>query len=87
MYQLCALLWHVTAENPANINQRVAAANHTNVVWAVADNIALSAQHGILQRDGIERSDRRKVYRLRLLHHSPREEVLLVDHSAGDPGP
>lgn len=81
-HQLCASFRQIPSEDPANINERVAAANHADIMRAVADNVAFSAQHGGPECNGIERSDRRKGTRLRLLHHSPREEVLLTFYFA-----
>jgi hypothetical protein len=78
LHQFCSSFRQIASENAANINERMAAANHADIMRAVADNVAFSAQHGGPKCHSIERSDRRKGSRLRLLHHSPREEVLLA---------
>lgn len=56
LQQLCAILRHLAAQNPANIDQGTATANHADVMRAVADYVAFSAQYRVLQCYSIERS-------------------------------
>ena len=46
LYYLGAILRHTAAQNPANIYQGTATANHADVMRAVADDVAISAQYG-----------------------------------------
>lgn len=72
LQKLGALLRHLAAENPANINQGMAAANHAGIMRAVAHNVAFRAQYRVLQCNRIQSSARRKqATSIRLVHHSP----------------
>jgi hypothetical protein len=79
LQQLCAILRHLAAQNPANIHQRTATANHADVMGAVADNIAFSAQYSVLQCNSIQRSGSRKqVSNIRFVHHRPPGKRFLI---------
>lgn len=42
------MLRKFAAEHTGYVEQRVAAAHHANIVWAVADNITFRTEHRIL---------------------------------------
>jgi hypothetical protein len=47
-------------------------------MWAVADNIAFSAQHSGLQGNGIKRSASRRIIRIRFHHRPPGKRFILA---------
>jgi hypothetical protein len=52
--QTGAFFWQIAAQHPTDVDQGTTSANHALVVRAVADNLTFSAQHSVLQRNGIE---------------------------------
>ena len=54
--QTCAALRKSTAQHMRDVNQGTAPANHTSVMRAVTDNVALGTQDSILQSDRIQHS-------------------------------
>lgn len=69
LQQLRTTIRRHATQNPANVDRRTAAANHANVVWAVADEIAFSAKHSVLQGDRVQRSTSRRVIKTRFSRH------------------
>jgi len=51
----CPVLRKVPAEHACYVEKRAAPADHAGIMGAVADNLALGAQDGILQRNRIEK--------------------------------
>jgi len=58
-----------SAKKSSNVKQRPAAANQTDIVWAVADNIAICTQNSILQWDCVHNPSRLLKTQLRIFHH------------------
>jgi hypothetical protein len=52
--QLCPLPRKIATEKPGNIEQRMTATNHADIMWAIADNIAFCKQDSIHERYGIQ---------------------------------
>ena len=69
LQQLRTTIRQRVTQNPASVDQRTPAANHANVVWAVADEIAFSAKHSVLQGDRVQRSAGRRVIKTRFSRH------------------
>lgn len=56
--QAGACFWQIAAQHSTYVDQGTASANHALVVGAVADNLTISAQYSVLQRNRIEPSRR-----------------------------
>jgi len=69
--QLSTIFGHLATQNPANIDQGTAAADHADIVRTVAHNVAFCTQHSRLQCYRIQSSDNREVTQIRMLHHRP----------------
>jgi hypothetical protein len=70
---------HTPAQNATNIDKGPTAANHADVVLAVAHHVTVRAEYGILKGDGVERSLRRKrVRNIRPVHHRPPGKRLII---------
>ena len=77
IHQFGAMFRHLATQNLTNVDQGMAAANQADVMGAVANNVAVSAQDGIHQCYRIQRSaSRKRVTNIRWVHSRPREEVL-----------
>jgi hypothetical protein len=68
----CSVLRKIPAEHPSYVEKRAAPTHKAYVMGAVTDHLTFSAQHGILQRNRIEKSS---TFRLRALHHRTSRDV------------
>ncbi|MGB8113679.1 MAG: hypothetical protein WCF22_07885, partial [Candidatus Sulfotelmatobacter sp.] len=68
------ILRKIASQHARYVNEGTAAANHANVMRAVAHHIAFDTQNSVLQSHSIERSiGGKQVLNIRLIHHSPWE--------------
>ena len=80
--QGCPFHGKSAAEHSGYVDQGSAPANHTPVVWAVADHVTFSTQHRVLQGNCIEASTHfRNAIRTRILHHRTSKDCLNVFNS------
>jgi hypothetical protein len=76
--QVRSFLRKFAAEDSGYVEQRSTAADQTNVMRTVADQIAVGAQNGIIKRDAVEKPGTLVRNSTRTIHHSTSGEPYVI---------